>query len=104
MEWWRDGWTRLAGPQVATDSRRIFEAWSDERWVTGGASVLVSLVCFSATDDESVSGARLDGQSVDEICTDLTARRRRRRPHCMVHYFGAAESDAVASPPTSTPC
>ena len=35
----------------------------------------VSLVCFSRTADESVSGARLDEQSVDEIHTDLTARR-----------------------------
>ena len=60
--------------QAATDSRPIFEAWSDEPWVIDGAAVRVSLICFSRTDDESVSGARLDGQSVDEIYTDLTAR------------------------------
>ena len=40
-----------------------------------GAAVRVSLVCFSRDDDESVSGAQLDGQPVDEIYADLTARR-----------------------------
>ena len=41
-------------------------------------AVRVSLVCFSRTDDDDddlVSGASLDGQPVDEIYTDLTARR-----------------------------
>ena len=61
--------------QAATDSRRIFEAWSDEPWVIDGAAVRVSLVCFSRADDAAVSDARLDGQPVDEIYTDLTARR-----------------------------
>ena len=61
--------------QAAIQTRRIFEAWSDEPWVVDGAAVRVSLVCFSQADDESVCGARLDGQSVDEIHTDLTARR-----------------------------
>ena len=61
--------------QAATKARRIFEAWSDEPWVIDGAAVRVSLVCFSRADDESVSGARLDGQPVDEIHADLTARR-----------------------------
>ena len=60
--------------QAATDMRRIFEAWSDEPWVIDGAAVRVSLVCFSRAA-ESASGARLDGQPVDEIYTDLTARR-----------------------------
>ena len=40
-----------------------------------GAAVRVSLVCFSRPDDKSVSGVRLDGEPVDEIHTDLTARR-----------------------------
>ena len=61
--------------QAATDSERIFDAWSDEPWVIDGAAVRVSLVCFSRTDDEFVTGTRLDGESVDEIYTDLTARR-----------------------------
>ena len=52
--------------QTATATRRIFEAWSDEPWVIDGAAVRVSLVCFSLAADEAVSGARLDGQPVDE--------------------------------------
>ena len=62
--------------RAATDTRRIFDAWSDEPWVIDGAAVRVSLVCFSRPDDTSaVSEARLDGHSVDEIHADLTARR-----------------------------
>ena len=61
--------------QSATDERPIFEAWSDEPWVVEGAAVRVSLICFSRADDESVTTTRLDGQHVDEIYTDLTARR-----------------------------
>ena len=60
--------------QAATETRRIFEAWSDEPWVIDGAAVRVSLVCFSRADDDLAVGARLDGQPVDEIYTDLTAR------------------------------
>ncbi len=59
----------------ATETRRIFEAWSDEPWVNDGAAVRVSLVCFSRTDDQFVPVTRLDGQHVDEIYADLTARR-----------------------------
>ena len=61
--------------QAATDGRPIFEAWSDEPWVVDGAAVRVSLICFSRADDESVLGAWLDGEPVDEIYADLTARR-----------------------------
>ena len=61
--------------QAATDTRPIFEAWSDEPWVIDGAAVRVSLVSFSRAGDEFVSGAHLDGEPVDEIYTDLTARR-----------------------------
>jgi len=60
--------------QAATDGRRIFEAWSDEPWVIDGAAVRVSLICFGA-DDERMALARLDGESVEEIYTDLTGRR-----------------------------
>ena len=59
---------------AATEAGRIFEAWSDEPWVIDGAAVRVSLVCFSRADDNSVASAHLDGQSVDEIYADLTAR------------------------------
>ena len=61
--------------QAATTDRPIFEAWSDEPWVIDGAAVRVSLVCFSREDDELVLERRLDGQLVDEVHMDLTARR-----------------------------
>ena len=61
--------------QAATETRRLFEAWSDEPWVNEGAAVRVSLVCFSRADDQFVLDARLDGHHVDEIYADLTARR-----------------------------
>ena len=61
--------------QAATDTRPIFEAWSDEPWVIDGAAVRVSLVCFTRSDDPCVSDAQLDGDAVDEIYADLTARR-----------------------------
>ena len=70
----RGGWN-LPALQAATDTHRIFEAWSDEPWVNDGAAVRVSLICFSRADDASVSGARLNGKAVNEIYTDLTAHR-----------------------------
>ncbi len=60
--------------QAATDRRRIFEAWSDEPWMIDGAAVRVSLICFGRADDERLADARLDGQVVNEIYTDLMAR------------------------------
>ena len=59
--------------RAATATR--FEAWSDKPWVIDGAAVRVSLICFARSDDACVSGALLDGEPVDEIYTDLTARR-----------------------------
>ena len=44
-------------------------------WVIDGAAVRVSLVCFSRADDEHTTENRLDGVSVDEIHSDLTAKR-----------------------------
>ena len=49
---------------------RIFEAWADEPWVNEGAAVRVSLVCFG----DSLQLARLDGQDVAQIFTDLKAQ------------------------------
>ena len=63
--------------QAATRNRPIFEAWSDEPWVIDGAAVRVSLVCFLKPDDATVLERRLDGQLVEEIHADLTARRGR---------------------------
>jgi len=51
----------------------IFEAWGDEPWVNDGADVRVSLVCFG--DGQQ---ARLDGQEVDEIFSDLKASSAER--------------------------
>ncbi|WP_419949795.1 class I SAM-dependent DNA methyltransferase [Candidatus Palauibacter sp.] len=59
----------------ATDGKPIFDAWSDEPWVIDGAAVRVSLVCFSEEEDQLTPERRLDDESVDEIYTDLTARR-----------------------------
>ena len=60
--------------QAATDTRPIFEAWSDEPWVIDGAAVRVSLICFGSPDAERLAQARLDGRLVSEIYTDLTGR------------------------------
>ena len=60
--------------QAATENRPIFEAWSDEPWVVEGAAVRVSLICFSRAGEEFEAGTWLDGQPVDEIYSDLTAR------------------------------
>ena len=82
----------------ATGGRPIFDAWSDEPWVIDGAAVRVSLVCFSQANDELTPEVRLDGETVDEIYTDLTARRgeagvdltkaRRLAPNAGVAFMG----------------
>ena len=59
----------------ATGAGKIFDSWSDEPWVIDGAAVRVSLVCFSQSDDGLTPECRLDGETVDEVHTDLTARR-----------------------------
>ena len=61
--------------QAAIRNCQLFEAWSDEPWVVEGAAVRVSMVCFSRSYDESMHERRLDGQPVEEIYADLTARR-----------------------------
>ena len=61
--------------QATTDERPIFDAWADEPWVIDGAAVRVSLVCFSGADDTYSKGKCLNGEPVDEIHSDLTARR-----------------------------
>ena len=61
--------------ETAIEGRPIFEAWSDEPWVIDGAAVRVSLLCFSRADDVFTTERRLDGEFVDEIHSDLTAKR-----------------------------
>ena len=53
----------------------IYDAWSDEPWVIDGAAVRVSLICFAADSTEHTPGPALDGEPVDAIHADLTARR-----------------------------
>ena len=71
----RSGASRRA-LEAAIQNCSVFEAWSDEPWVNDGAAVRVSLVCFSIGGDQSFSDSarRLDGQPVDEIYSNLTAR------------------------------
>ena len=57
--------------QAATETLRIFDAWSDEPWVNDGAAVRVSLVCFAHAKDASLTDATLDGQPVEKIYADL---------------------------------
>ena len=47
--------------QVAIKGLMILDAWSDEPWVIDGASVQVSMVWLSRTDDEHTAEIRLDG-------------------------------------------
>ena len=61
--------------QAATVGHPIFDAWSDEPWVIDGAAVRVSLVSFARAGDGHAPEVRLDGEPVDEIYADLTARR-----------------------------
>ena len=57
----------------AAEKGRIFYAWSDQPWTIDGASVRVAIVCISAKDSEEK--AMLDGETVDFIFPDLTARK-----------------------------
>ena len=63
--------------QTAIKGRPIFDAWSDEPWVIDGAAVRVSLVCFARPEGGSAPTPerRLDGEVVDAVHADLTARR-----------------------------
>lgn len=52
----------------------IYDAWADEPWVIDGAAVRVSLISM-CKDSIVLSGNKmLDGEEVDEIFTDLTAK------------------------------
>ena len=83
---------------AATKGRPIFHAWSDEPWVIDGAAVRVSLVCFAKEDAEHTPSSMLDGERVDVIHPDLTARRgdagvditkaRRLRQNAGVAFMG----------------
>jgi hypothetical protein len=52
-----------------TPGQAIFEAWADEAWISDGAAVRVSIVCFGVPP----SGVRrLDGHEVQAVHADLT--------------------------------
>jgi type II restriction/modification system DNA methylase subunit YeeA len=60
--------TNLPVLRRITETTRIFEAWSEEKWTVDGAAVDVSLICFGNAERR----ARLDGTEVDSINEDLT--------------------------------
>ena len=104
--------------EAATSGLRIFEAWSDEPWVVDGAAVRVSLICFSHRGDRCVEEVRLDGETVDEIHTDLTARYagvgvdltsvRRLSENAAVAFMGASRrvlwTSQAISRASGSPC
>ncbi len=51
----------------------IFDAWDDEPWNIEGASVRVSLICFTKPNDPAAQCARLDGHVISAIHRDLTS-------------------------------
>jgi hypothetical protein len=57
-------------PQGLEVKARIFNAWSDEPWISDGAAVRVSLVCFGSGE---AGGISLNGHPVATINADLTA-------------------------------
>ncbi len=60
---------RVLDRVLATPGQAIFEAWADEDWISDGAAVRVSLICFGL----SPSGTRrLGGREVQVINADLT--------------------------------
>lgn len=61
--------TNLPVLRRITQSTRIFEAWSEEKWTVDGAAVDVSLICFGNADRL----AMLNGKQVDTINPDLTS-------------------------------
>jgi type II restriction/modification system DNA methylase subunit YeeA len=54
-----------------TELGRIYVAWSDEPWVVEGASVRVSIICFTA-DDQLIDAVKLDGRIVPIVHSDLS--------------------------------
>lgn len=67
----RGGRNRLALDRIVIHCR-VYDAWSDEPWIVDGAAVRVSLVCFGGA--QASDHPQLDGQEVDHINPDLTAR------------------------------
>jgi type II restriction/modification system DNA methylase subunit YeeA len=64
----RDGDSRKVLDRINTTGD-IFAAWSDEPWILEGASVRISIVCFSGHPESSPV---LDGKPVSNINSDLS--------------------------------
>ena len=80
--------------RTAIEGCPIFEAWSDEPWVIDGAVVRVSLVCFAGPEEGPAPEPRLDGEVVDAVHADLTARRGGAGHH---HWWSRPRSDRGAA-------
>lgn len=62
-------------PKSNQEPLQIYDAWDDEPWTVDGAAVRVSLICFASAKNVPDKAPRLDGHPVEEIHSDLTARR-----------------------------
>lgn len=87
IDYMQSGWLKRAG-LVSTNSIRggknrllldkiakffaIYDAWADEEWINEGASVRVSMTCFSAT---SMEKKMISGEPVKDISSDLTEKK-----------------------------
>jgi type II restriction/modification system DNA methylase subunit YeeA len=72
-----------------TPGQVIFDAWADENWISDGAAVRVSLVCFG---DSPWGTRRLNGREVQAIHADLSGAgldltRSRRLPENRLTSF-----------------
>src|SRR5205823_11554894 len=65
----RGGANRRVLDEIVKDGA-IFDAWDDEKWVVKGVAARASLICFAPDPETS---PRLDGQSVLQINSNLTA-------------------------------
>lgn len=77
----------------------ITDAWADEPWVVDGASVRVSLVCFSLKSDHGQY--YLNGQEVPTIFPDLTGngvnltKSVRQASNCGVSFIGRQKDGPI---------
>jgi hypothetical protein len=64
----RRGSNRSVLDRIASEAF-IYNAWADEPWIVDGAAVRISVVCFAAEKQGTMS---LDGASISQINPDLT--------------------------------
>ena len=84
-----------------TPGQAIFDAWADEEWISDGAAVRVSLLCFG----EAPAGSRrLDGREVQAVHADLTgagldlSRARRLSEMNDLAYMGVTKAGSFDVP------